>query len=94
MLDAATIGGELAAMVKAQFAPVLERIEGRMSALEKRLDALPQPKDGKDADPAAVAALVASELRAEIEAVKASIPAPEALVFAPMIEAAGFHEIA
>ena len=54
MLDAETFGRELAAMVKAQIAPLLDKL----NALEKRLDDLPAPKDGKDADPEAVAAIV------------------------------------
>ena len=74
MLDAGTLGADLAAMVKAQFGPVLARIEERMGALEKRIDAIPAPKDGKDADPASVAALVADSVRSDLEAIRASIP--------------------
>lgn len=74
MLDAGTLGADLAAMVKAQFGPVLARIEERMGALEKRIEAIPAPKDGKDADPASVAALVADSVRSDLEAIRASIP--------------------
>lgn len=74
MLDAGTLGADLAAMVKAQFGPVLARIEERIGALEKRIEAIPAPKDGKDAAPASVAALVADSVRSDLEAIRASIP--------------------
>ena len=62
MLDAETFGRELAAMVKAQIAPLLDKL----NALEKRLDDLPAPKDGKDADPEAVAAIVRDQMKGDL----------------------------
>lgn len=53
----------------------------RLDALEKRLDSAPVPKDGKDADPEAVAALVHGRIKAQLDAMQATVdaiePAPE-----------------
>lgn len=71
MIDAKAFGAELAGIVQAALAPVMARLD----ALEKRLDALPVPVDGKDADPELpdIPAMVAD---AVAEAVKA-IPTPQ-----------------
>lgn len=71
MLDAETFGRELAAMVKAQIAPLLDK----MAALEKRLDDLPAPKDGKDADPEAVAAIVRDQMKGDLAELRSAVDA-------------------
>ena len=71
MLDAETFGQELAAMVKAQIAPLLSKL----NALEKRLDEMPAPKDGKDADPAAVAAIVRDQMKGDLAELRSAVDA-------------------
>lgn len=71
MLDAETFGRELAAMVKAQIAPLLDKL----NALEKRLDDLPAPKDGKDADLEAVAAIVRDQMKGDLAELRSSVDA-------------------
>ena len=71
MLDAETFGRELAAMVKAQIAPLLDK----MASLEKRLDDLPAPKDGKDADPEAVAAIVRDQMKGDLAELRSAVDA-------------------
>lgn len=71
MLDAETFGQELAAMVKAQIAPLLSK----MDALEKRLDDLPAPQAGKDADPEAVAAIVRDQIRGDLAELRGAVDA-------------------
>lgn len=77
MIDAKAFGEELAIIVKAATAPLAARLD----ALERRLDDLPTPKDGRDADPEAVAELVRAEIKADLDALSdivAGIPeAPE-----------------
>lgn len=64
MIDAQAFGAELAAIVKAATAPLVARID----ALEKASSVQPEPgRDGKDADPDVVAALVLDRVRAELE---------------------------
>lgn len=78
MIDAKAFGVELAGIVKAAVAPVMERLD----ALEKRLDDLPVPTDGEDADPEAVATLVRDEIKADMEELREAvdgIPVPEVL---------------
>lgn len=71
MLDAATFGQELAAMVKAQIAPLLDK----MTALEKRFDDLPAPQPGKDADPEAVAAIVRDQIKGDLAELRSAVDA-------------------
>ena len=71
MLDAETFGQELAAMVKTQIAPLLSKL----NALEKRFDDLPAPKDGKDADLAAVAAIVQDQMKGELAELRCAVDA-------------------
>lgn len=66
MIDAKAFGEELAGIVKAATAPLTARLD----ALEKSLDALPTPRDGKDADPEAVAALVRDEIRGDLDGLR------------------------
>ena len=76
MIDATAFGAELASIVKAATAPLLARID----ALERAADVSPEPgRDGKDADPDAVAALVYDRVKADLEAIKATVDGiPEA----------------
>lgn len=69
MIDAKAFGAELAGIVKAATVPILDRI----GALEKRLDGLPAPRDGKDADPATVAETVRQSIAAELDTIRQSI---------------------
>ena len=71
MLDAATFGQELAAMVKAQIAPLLDK----MTALENRFDDLPAPQPGKDADPEAVAAIVREQIKGDLAELRSAVDA-------------------
>lgn len=71
MIDAKAFGVELAGIVKAAVAPVMVRLD----ALERRLDDLPTPQDGKDADPVAVAALVQAEIKADLDALREAVDA-------------------
>lgn len=72
MIDAKTFGHELAEIVKGQLAPILNRME----ALEKRCDALPAPRDGKDAGLGEVRQIIAEEVAALKEAIEAIEPTP------------------
>lgn len=71
MIDATAFGAELADIVKAAVAPVVARID----QIEKRLNDLPLPKDGKDAEPEQVAALVRDQIKADIDAVRDEVRA-------------------
>lgn len=83
MIDAKAFGAELAGIVKAAVTPVMARLD----ALEKRLDALPAPVDGKDADPEAVAALVRAEIKADLAALRDAVSAIPAVPELPDIPA-------
>jgi hypothetical protein len=72
MIDAKAFGEELAGIVKGQLAPILSRIE----ALEKRLDGLPAPRDGKDADLGEVRQIIANEVQG-IKTALEDIKAPD-----------------
>lgn len=70
MIDAKAFGLELAGIVKAQLDPILSR----MDALEKRFDALPAPRDGKDADLGEIRQIIADEvqgLKTALDGIKA-----------------------
>ncbi len=70
MIDAQAFGVELAAIVKAATAPLIARID----ALEKASSVLPEPgRDGKDADPDGVAGVVYGRIKADLEAIKATL---------------------
>jgi hypothetical protein len=84
MIDAKAFGEELAAIVKAQIGPIAARLD----VIERRLDALPAPCDGKDADTEDVRRIVSDEL-AEIRSAVAAIgPAPELPDITAMIDVA------
>lgn len=75
--DGKAFGQEIVGVVKAYVADMLGPINARLDAIERRLDSLPQPRDGrdgKDADPAEVAALVAEQMKAELDEIRAAIP--------------------
>ncbi len=86
MIDATKLGAELAAMVKAQITPALDRL----AALEKRFDCIPTPKDGKDADIEEVCLIIADELKGIKDTVNAIQfePAPELPDIPKMIDEA------
>lgn len=67
-------------------------LSDRLSALERQMDAMPMPKDGKDSDPEAVAALVHDRIKGALDAMQDSVngiqPAPELPDIPAMIEAA------
>lgn len=71
MIDAKAFGAELAGIVKTVTAPLLARID----ALEKAISDMPAPRDGKDADPTEVAALVAEQAKAEMKELRSAIAA-------------------
>ena len=71
MIDATAFGAELAGIVKAAVAPVMARLD----LMEKRINDLPLPKDGKDADPEQVAALVRDQIKTDIDAVRDEVKA-------------------
>jgi len=76
MIDAKAFGEELASIVKAATLPIIERLD----EFEKRLASLPEPKDGKDADEAAIIASVTEKMAAELDAIReavANLPKPE-----------------
>jgi hypothetical protein len=73
MIDAKAFGLELAGIVKAQLDPITARLD----ALEKRLDDLPTPRDGKDADLDEVRQIIGEELAGIKCTIEAIQPAPE-----------------
>ncbi|MFH5773587.1 hypothetical protein ACHFJ0_04995 [Paracoccus sp. NGMCC 1.201697] len=90
MIDAQAFGAELAGIVKAATAPILSRLE----ALEKRLDAMPDPVNGKDADPEHVAGIVMGQMKVELDALRNAVDAiqipelPDLPDFTALIDAA------
>ncbi|MGB6079074.1 MAG: hypothetical protein WBF99_06395 [Xanthobacteraceae bacterium] len=92
MLDTKAIAEATAAVVKAHVAALIEPLRASVAALEKRIDALPAPRDGKNADEDAIVARVREEVSAEIKDIRAvvdAIPsAPELPDIAGMVEQA------
>lgn len=64
---------EVKSFVTKELAPLFKRLDD----LEKRVDSLPVPKDGKDADMNEVRSIISDELKSISEAVNAIQPAPE-----------------
>lgn len=79
-------GQEIVKEVKSFVAKELAPLFKRLDDLEKRIDSLPLPKDGKDADMNEVRSIISDELKAVSEAVKAIQPAPELPDIPKMIE--------
>lgn len=83
MFDGKAFGQEIVSAVKdhmaREIAPILMRVEG----IEKRLSDMPTPKDGKDADPVAIAEIVARTFEPKLTALRTDFEA-----IAPQIEAA------
>jgi len=89
--------GDIAALMKG-IAPVfrdyiveaVRPVVDRMTALEKRIDALPIPRDGKDADEEAIVARVRGEVSGELKDIRTVVdaiqPAPELPDIAGMVE--------
>lgn len=79
--DGKAFGVEVVTAVKTHVAAVLGPVSARLDALEKRLDSLPAPKDGKDADPEAVVAIVREQIAADLAELRSVVdsiePAPE-----------------
>jgi len=75
--DGKAFGQEIVGVVKDYVAKELGPLFERMSAMEKRISELPAPKDGKDADPEAVAAIVAEGLKEELSDIRAAVDAIE-----------------
>lgn len=92
MLDTKAIAEATAAVVKAHIAALVDPLREAVAALEKRIDALPVPRDGKDADENAIVARVRDEVSAEIKDIRAVVdaiqPAPELPDIAGMVEQA------
>jgi hypothetical protein len=75
--DGKAFGEQLVEQVRGYVDRTLGPISARLDEIEQRMKALPTPRDGVDADPAATADIVILRLKPEIEAVKeqaASIP--------------------
>ncbi|HHX91373.1 MAG TPA: hypothetical protein GX700_16730 [Paracoccus sp.] len=84
MIDAKQFGAELAGIVKAATVPLIARLD----ALEKRLDGLPMPQDGKDADPDAVAALVRDQIKGDLDSLREAGKGVSLDDVAPLIDSA------
>ncbi len=76
MFDGKAFGKEIVGVVKEFVGKELAPILSRMDAIEKRLNELPTPRDGKDADLGEVRQIIAAEV-GELKTVLASIQAPE-----------------
>jgi hypothetical protein len=59
MFDGKAIGEHTVLIVRDYVARVFSPLQGRVEAVERRLDNLPVPKDGKDASPEMVSAELA-----------------------------------
>jgi hypothetical protein len=76
-MDGKQFGSDVVEVVRSFMERSMAAVSGRLDALEKRLDTLPVPKDGKDADLEETAGLAAArltpaldEIRKEIEALR------------------------
>ncbi|RWN33435.1 hypothetical protein [Mesorhizobium sp.] len=82
--DIAALMRGAAPVIRDYLATAVQPLIDKIAELERRLDAVPSPKDGKDADVDQVVALAAerilpeiNELRSTIEAIPAPLQAPE-----------------
>jgi len=85
MFDGKAFGQEIVAAVKTYLEREVSAISGRLDAIEKRLDELPEPRDGKDADMAEVRAMIGEELAGLKDAIEAIGPTPELPDIAAMV---------
>lgn len=73
MIDAKTFGAELAAIVQSATLPLIEAskaLQARVAELEKALSERPEPENGKDADPEAVAAIVFDQIKSQLDEIQ------------------------
>lgn len=75
--DGKAFGAEIVSAVKAHMADAIGPIIARLDAMEKQLDALPSPKDGKDADEDAIIARVTEKMASEIAEIRAAASLPD-----------------
>jgi len=71
--DIKAMMAEIAPVIREFTAASLAPVMDKLSQLEKRLDELPTPKDGKDADPEAVSLLVAEKMAGELAELRAAL---------------------
>lgn len=76
MFDGKAFGREIVEAVKGHIERAVSPINRRLAALEKRIDDLPAPRDGKDADLSEVRRMISEELVDITAAVNAIEPAP------------------
>ncbi|MGB3445732.1 MAG: hypothetical protein WBA48_03440 [Xanthobacteraceae bacterium] len=92
MLDTKEIAKATAAVVKAHVAALVDPLRAAVAALEKRIDELPTPQNGKDADEEVIVARVRDEVSAELKDLRSAIeaiqPAPELPDIPGMVEQA------
>ncbi len=74
-LDTKAVAEATAAVVKAHVAALIDPVREAVAALEKRIDALPVPRDGRDADEDAVAAKVHDRLLVRINELSTALAA-------------------
>lgn len=91
--DGKAFGKEIVAVVKGFVADELTPIVKRLDGLEQQLKSLPTPKDGKDADPDAVAEIVKGQVQSDLAEIRATIeawsaPKPDNEVIRGVVETA------
>lgn len=81
MFDGEAFGREIVTACKAHIDHSIQPLLARMTVIEDRLNGLPVPRDGNDADPETVATIIAGNMRKDLDELRASIeaipPAPE-----------------
>ena len=88
MFDGKAFGQQIVAEVKTFLEREISGVVSRIEAIEKRLDALPAPRDGKDADLGAVRSMIGEEISGLKAAIDAIGPAPELPDLAAMVKEA------
>ncbi len=79
MLDLERLTDALVSTTRRAIAEEISPLVRRIAEIEKRIDGLPQPVDGKDADPAEIAQIVMREITPEIADLRKAIESiPEA----------------
>lgn len=77
MFDGKAFGVEMVEIVKDYVGRSLAPLASRMDALERHIGSIPLPKDGKDADEAAIIATVLDTVKAETDGLRSAIQAVE-----------------